>query len=86
MQGYEADNVRGKISDKFGKTGVDVTATAANEELSIRRIIMAGSLRLLNHTGTISCDIEYFGLHVLSTTNFFFQGFVRDLACWRRKS
>lgn len=51
MQKYEYDINHVAISNKLAKIGVDEAATMVNEDLRVRKTIMVGSLKLLNHSG-----------------------------------
>jgi len=49
MREYENNNNHAAIGDKPAKIGTNDPATAAKEDLRIRRTVMTSSLRLLNH-------------------------------------
>lgn len=51
MQEYEYNNNHIKISNKLAEMSVDEAATVFNEEMKIKQNIMAGSMKLLNHSG-----------------------------------
>ena len=51
MYKCEHDDNHAAISNRLAEIGVDEASTAVNEDLKIRQSIMAGSLKLLYHSG-----------------------------------